>query len=163
MRRFAIVASLLAVLLVQSLPAWATKPVRERLPNADAVIEGVCDFAVDIHVLVDNEYITTFFDNDGNPTHANINGHLVVRLTNLDTGDSVDRNISGPGTLYFGETVVLKATGAWMFIFLPDMLGEGSPPMFIINHGQFWLDFGEEFQTILLQTGHQEDVCATLA
>jgi len=124
---------------------------------------GVCDFDVQLEVVEDNEYITTYFDKAGNPTRANISGRLVVRLTNVETGTSVVRNISGPGTLFFGETLVLKATGPWLFAFAPGMLGEGSPPMLIINKGQFWLDFGGEHQTILRQTGTQEDLCATLA
>jgi hypothetical protein len=123
----------------------------------------MCDFAVLAEVVVDNEYITTYFDKAGNPTRAHISGRLVVRLTNMETDASVVRNISGPGTLLFGDRFVLKATGPWLFAFLPGELGPGSPPMLIINKGQFWLGTRGGHQAILRQTGTQEDVCATLA
>jgi hypothetical protein len=38
------------------------------LPAGDAVISGVCDFDLGITVLENNEYITTFFDQEGNVT-----------------------------------------------------------------------------------------------
>jgi hypothetical protein len=73
------------------------------LPAGDAVISGVCDFDLGITVLENNEYITTFFDQEGNVTRRLISGRFVVELRNEETDNSIVANISGPGTITFTD------------------------------------------------------------
>jgi hypothetical protein len=83
--------ALAAALLVPSVAA-ADQPIREGLPAEDFTIEGSCTFDVDVQILANNELITTFSDG-----RQLITGALFVRLTNVETGKSIDLNISGPG------------------------------------------------------------------
>jgi hypothetical protein len=83
--------ALAAALLVPSVAA-ADQPIREGLPAEDFTIEGSCAFDVDVQILVNNEFITTFSNG-----RQLITGALKVRLTNVETGKSIDLNISGPG------------------------------------------------------------------
>ena len=88
---FVICLAVAAALLVPSVAA-ADQPIREGLPAEDFTIQGSCAFDVDLQVLVNNEFITTFSDG-----RQLITGALKVRLTNVETGKSIDLNISGPG------------------------------------------------------------------
>ena len=65
------------------------------------------------------------------------NGTLKVRLTEPDSGTSIVRNISGPGTTIFHAdgSSTLTARGTWFFFFFPGDLGPGSEPMSIVNTG----------------------------
>src|SRR5262245_427240 len=89
-----VVASLLAIAVAA--PVAAAKPDRAFAP-ADDVLVDLCEFDVLQHRLVNNEYFTTFFDRDGNVTRSQVNGHLVVELTNLESGKSIVLNASGHG------------------------------------------------------------------
>ena len=88
---FVICLAVAAALLVPSVAA-ADQPIREGLPAENVTIQGSCAFDVDLQVLVNNEFITTFSDG-----RQLITGALKVRLTNVETGKSIDLNISGPG------------------------------------------------------------------
>jgi hypothetical protein len=105
--------------------ASADKPSREFTPTEDFIIEDVCAFPVEYHVLANNEFTTTFSDG-----RQLITGKLKVRLTNLDEpSKSLKVNISGPGVIRVTEEGVftLKATGRWLFFFFPADLGPGEP------------------------------------
>ena len=114
---FVIGLAVAAALLVPSV-AVADKPIREGLPAEDFTIQGSCAFDVDLQVLVDKEFITTFSDG-----RQLITGRLVVRLTNVDAGKSIDLNISGPGFLTPHEdgSLTLKQNGRSL-LFLPGLL-----------------------------------------
>ncbi len=65
----------------------------------------VCAFAVSSEVLSDKErYRTTETFPDGSPRYQEWTGQLIVRFTNLDSGNSVDRNLTGRGDFeYFPD------------------------------------------------------------
>jgi hypothetical protein len=125
MRRLILVLSLAvaAALLVPSVAA-ADKPIREGLPAQDLTIQGSCAFDVDLHILVNNEFITTFSDG-----RQLITGALVVRLTNVESGKSIDLNISGPGfiTPHEDGSVTMELSGRSL-VFLPGVLELTSGP-----------------------------------
>jgi hypothetical protein len=87
-----------ALVLALAGPAAATKPERVAVPQGDFVISGFCAFDVLVEPLASKTFNTTFFDRDGNPTRDHGTGRLVVRMTNIDSGRSIELNISGPGT-----------------------------------------------------------------
>jgi hypothetical protein len=155
--------------------AWALAytPVRQPVPAEDFSIPAgvVCNFEVFVHFVTNNQYSIDFFDADGIPTRTITQGHLVMEITNLDTGTSVIRNVSGPGTKTHPDEV-LVATGSWFFAFAPGELvslgnlepdDEGS--MFI-NRGTWVADLGDPEagvpHRLLSETGVQENLCETL-
>jgi hypothetical protein len=155
--------SLLFVLLPAS-AASADEPLREPLPAEDFTIAGSCDFDVFLHVVENKEFITTYFDDDGSPTRQIITGQLVVELTNLETGESIVYNISGPVFVTFSEDgsfdVVLG--GRSLLFFVPGDVED--LPLLFVNSGQVTLHIGSEGNTLgVEQVGDVEDVCAALA
>ncbi len=87
-------------------------------------------------------------------------GLLISQLTNLTTGKSIIRNISGPGVFTFSDST-LNAWGPWAIAFFPGDLGVGSPGRLLPNTGRIVIRFGVP-DKILNQSGTQEDLCATL-
>jgi hypothetical protein len=114
-----------------------------------------------IHVVSNNAHTIEFFDTDGNLTRTIIQGHVVLELTNMTTGTSVIRNVSGPGQITEADQIIVKE-GPWLFFFFPDELGPGSPGSMFINRGRVVELLGEPHE-IISQTGVQEDLCATLS
>ena len=87
-------ASILAGLMAGQ--TLAVPPVREYLPSSDIDLLDTCAFPVHAHVLLNQEYITTYFDPDGNPVRLHIQGNLIIEVSRIDTGDTVEINASGP-------------------------------------------------------------------
>jgi hypothetical protein len=135
-------------------PLAAAKPERVAVPQEDFVISGFCDFDVLVHPLASKTFNTTFFDRDGNPTREHGTGRLVVRMTNLDTGRSIDLNISGPGTFVNSPAgLTVDTHGNWM-LFIDGQL------FTLSGHGQFFVDATSE--TIVSRRGHVTDLCPIL-
>lgn len=155
------------LLVVVGLALWpgralAFTPDRQPITSEDGSIPaGPCPFPVFIHVVSNNSYTIEFFDAEGNLTRTIIQGHVVLELTNVTTGTSVIRNVSGPGTITEADQIIVKE-GPWLFFFFPDELGPGSPGSMFINRGRV-VEFLGEPHEIISQTGDQEDLCATLS
>lgn len=165
MKRTLVAAAISAPLILGTmLPALAAKPFREHLPpNNDLVIEGVCEFDVLLHDVRNELVVTTFFDRDGNVTKQIGAGALVVELTNLDSGESLVANISGPGVQTFQDDVfTLKAEGNWLFFFFPDELAPGDPGLIWLTSGLWVWEFGPEGGRLVTQRGTSQDVCSLL-
>jgi hypothetical protein len=141
--------------------AWADTPDRLPIPSADLSIPaGACPFPVSFHVLENNEYTIDFFDDDGNKVRTIIQGQVVLEITNLATGASVIRNVSGPGTITYAD-LMFVGRGSQLFFFFPGDLGPGTPGSMFINRGRVVEYLGEP-RKIISQTGVQENLCATL-
>jgi hypothetical protein len=161
----AIVAVVAASLVFLSATASAVKPNREPLAIEPVVVEDVCSFPVLLEPVVNKEFITTFFDKEGNITKQLITGRLVSRLTNLETDQSVVVNTSGPGKLTFeGDTTFLEGHGLWLLFFFPEQLGVGDPGLLLIVKGSFLLTIGPSgTETLSNVRGNITDVCELLA
>ena len=163
MRR-SLTALILAVALAAlALPAAAAKPDRVpvEIPGNFLAFEAgtACEFPVHIDILVNREYVKTWFDEGGNPVRAQTNGSLRIRVFNDLTDESVDLNVGGPGrNLYVGDGTVVQL-----------FLGHGLP----IFEGVFYLTTGHhafvvnEVDFSLIEVGEAhgqtDDVCAMLA
>ncbi len=105
----ALLAGLLGSLVMSSAVLGA-QPIREAVAfpteGIDLDAGTACDFAVHIDALVNREYLTSFFDADGNLVRDSFNGSLMVRLTNVATGAWIDVNAGGPG----GDTYLADGT-----------------------------------------------------
>jgi hypothetical protein len=115
--------------------ALADKPLRFPLPAEPFQFPAdVCGFPIDFVPLQNKEFGKVF----SNGTFA-VNGVFKLRYTNVDTGKSIELNISGPGTLKpqpDGSTLV-TGHGPSAVFFFPGQLGPGSPGAFFLIHGQF--------------------------
>lgn len=151
-------------------PASALRPDRFKPgPNPDLTVEGVCDFPVLLHDVVNNIAVTDFFDQEGNVVRELGTGLLVEQMTRLDDQGapvrSITRNISGPGTFTFDEDgATLVATGAWLFFFLPgEVEGEPDGLMWLTTGRWVWRIDNDGTTTLVSHRGTSEDVCTLLA
>lgn len=156
-----VLITLTALMLAVVAPVAAVPPSREEIPLPEGLIipvSGIRPFDLEILVLTSGETLTTFFDQSGNVVMQLTTGPLKVRVTDLQTGESLDLNISGPGRiLEDGETMIL--TGRWLNI-VPDL-------------GLVWLTTGTVVVAIDPETGfivsfistagQVEDICEALA
>ena len=161
-RRLAFVLLVVVGLALWPGRAWADTPDRQPIPTEDLSIpSGACPFPVSFHVVTNNEHTITWFDAEGNPVRTIIQGQVVLEITNTETGTSVIRNVSGPGTITFAD-LLFVGRGSQLFFFFPDELGPGTPGSMFINRGRVVEYLGEP-RKIISQTGVQEDLCATLS
>jgi hypothetical protein len=162
MRRVLIVLITLATfVLVTAGPAAAVPPTHEPVPTPDDFIISDCGFDILLHALVNEEILTTFFDQEGNVVRQHISGTLKIRLTNVETGETQDLNISGPGTYTFPPdgSVLLVGTGEWLWAGLSNRPGE-----LLFTKGRFELTFTPEGEAILTDPAPNEtDMCDVLS
>lgn len=137
--------------------AWTTtaasdgKPIREPVFFEDFVVENVCPFRVLIETTANKEFVTIFED------RILVTGKLFTRLTNLETGESLELNISGPATI--SETEVLRGRG--LLILFPEDAGG---PGLVLTAGRVELIRGEDgFIAEMSTSGRTVDICAALA
>jgi hypothetical protein len=147
-----LVAAALASLVVATAAAGGP-PTREPLLLEGFEFENVCKFPVVIEVTANKEFVT-FFD-DG---RIHVTGKLFVRVTNTDSGESLDLNISGPGLLSPDSE---RSGGRGLFILFPE--DEGGPGL-VVTTGRVDVVRGEDgFIDDLTVRGKSVDVCAALA
>ena len=170
MRRLLASVALIAIVLPLTAPAaQAVKPDRFTPGLApDLVIEGVCEFDVLIHDVVNQIVITTHFDQEGNVVREQGSGRIVEQITRLDDqGEpvrSITRNISGPGTFTFDEDgATLVARGPWMFFFFPGEIVGDPDGLIWLTTGRWVWRIEDEGITLVSHTGRFQDVCALLA
>jgi hypothetical protein len=146
-------AALMVVAGIMVPVAAASKPVIEPLPAEDFIIPAeICGFDVAVDVLANRSKAIMFGDG-----RMMITGTLKMRLTNVDDPTrSIVLNIPGPGR--FNESG-LTATGPWLFFFLPDELGEGSPAILAYTTGRVRIDDTGFHQL----AGRRTDLCPLLA
>ena len=87
-----------------------------------------------------------------------VNGKLFVRITNLNTGKSMDVNISGPANVTLTSE---RNMGRGLLLLFPE--DAGGPGLFL-NTGRLDVIRGEDgFITNYTVRGTSVDVCAALA
>ena len=145
----------LGLVLVLAAPVAAAKPDRSFADAGDILVSGYCDFDVIEHPVSNNEYFTTFVDRDGNITRSHVAGRLVLELINVDTGDSIVVNASGPGSFVDdAEGTTVLTGGTWILNFAGEF--------FMLNgRGVFRVDANGE--TIVAVHGHVTELCPLLA
>ena len=159
MRRATTALCVLWLAAVFPAAAAAEKPIIvPNPPFPDTVLEGVCEFPVLIEELDAKSKSIIFSD------RILTTGKIKARLTNLDTGESVDVNISGPGTFRFDEengTLTIVGGGPWLH-FLTES-DAGGPGLFF-TRGRFTLVIGPDGSVLAFDPGRNvTDMCAVLA
>jgi hypothetical protein len=149
-----------ALLALLAPAAAADKPLKEPLPPLeDAVYPAglICPFPLLEEVLVNRGKSITF--SDGSQL---VTGTLKERLTNLDTGESIVVNISGPGTFTVeGDVLHVFGRGAWLLLAVE---GEPGGPGALLIHGhiRFDVDLLTNLPSNLQVRGTMRDLCETL-
>jgi hypothetical protein len=130
-RRSLLAASALGALI--AVPALAAGPVREEVAFEPVVLDGgsACSFDVLLEATKGAQQ-ALIWERLDERTIVRIVGGLHVRLTNLESGATIDLSLSGPGFIEFGNDFVFITTGAWIYapdgagVFLVRGLGDAS-------------------------------------
>jgi hypothetical protein len=150
-----VILSILVGLFPSAIALADTKPIRQDVSDPfEQTVENVCSFPVLITSLTNNEVLTTY--SDGRQT---VTGQLTVRLTNVNTGQSIDVNISGPVT-YTPTSEGFIAVFRGRSLIFPNSTYD-----FFISSGRTIMGVSPDmkFFTLLNVTGSMFDVCAALA
>lgn len=122
----------------------------------------VCQFPVDAEPVQQALRLRYHYDDAGNVDGYEVVGPLVARVTNVDTGASVQRNLSGRGVVTFNPD------GSY------DALVDGGFLVFFLSRDHpanelLFLDGRSELhgspsgvKTLVSSTGRSEDLCLTL-
>jgi hypothetical protein len=91
-----------------------------------------------------------------------VTGTFKVRLTNLDTGESIVVNASGPGRFTVeGDVLHVVGRGAWLLLATADEPG-GPGALFIHGHIRFDVDLLTGAPSNLQVRGTMRDLCEVL-
>lgn len=105
-------------LFVTATPATANDVVR--VPNLapPATYSGVCSFDFSSSAVINDEKVTSFYDNKGTLVKQITSGRLVVVWTNLSTGKAISTNLSGPVSISFNPdaTATVHVLGPQVFL-----------------------------------------------
>jgi hypothetical protein len=144
-------AALLTVVAANA--ATAAQPIRSPLFAEDFSSDQLCSFPVLIEVTANKEFVTEFSDG-----RLLITGKFFVRVTNLDTGESLDLNASGPA-MFAPERAFLR--GRTLFLLFPT---DPDGPGLLLTSGSLQLIAAEDGSLAGFNlTGRSLDVCAALA
>lgn len=133
----------------------ATPPVREGGDEVEIDLSfpagAVCAFPVDVHLEMKTR-TKTFVDANGVPTRGITTGRIHAWETNVRTGKTVFRSISGP-SFFDGSGALVMGTGAWSGIQLQD-------GTWIHANGLITFDANG---LVVAVRGHVEPLCDALA
>ncbi len=158
MRRLIAILVAMAALAAFVTPAAAVQPTRTPGNLEGFLLEGLCGFDVQLDSIVDRSYAVDYYDRNGNLLRTQYHGSIVVRLTNTDTGSSIDLNVGGPAR----DTYNPDGTITTVF------LGLGLPLVTNTNatRGRFEFTFSPDFSEVISvgdAHGFSKDICPMLA
>ena len=124
---------------------------------------AVCPFTVTAEPVKENLSVRYHYDSAGNVDGYEAKGLLIARITNVETGKSVVRNLSGPGTVTFNPDGSYDAVVEGNFLVF--FLARDNPSnQLLLLTGRTVLHgapTGEK--SIVSHTGPVENLCETLA
>jgi hypothetical protein len=101
--------------LVMTVTASTASADTKRVPasSPDVTLTGYCTFPVFVHTAKDKEYNTSTILADGTRVEKT-EGSLFVTFTNVNTGNAITVNSSGPGVItYFPDgTITVEEEGS---------------------------------------------------
>jgi hypothetical protein len=123
----------------------------------------VCPFGISAEPVREDLRIRYHYDEAGNIDGDQVVGPLIAHITNTATGASVDRNLSGLGTVFY------QPDGSWDAVLDGNLLvflraGDSPPNQLLLIHGRSVLHGSPTGQkTLVSSTGGTENLCETLA
>ena len=168
MHRGLLIAALVAILSGAASLARADTPLPPgwtRVPPTSVTVPAgaLCPFSLQIQDVKD-EVITKVLQTfpDGSPRSQIFIGELITRFTNVSSGASVTRNLSGDGFVRYGS----DGSSSWTFVGpAATVIFPGSflAPGFYVVNGFYVIDYaGDGTQTIPIHEGPNENLCETL-
>jgi hypothetical protein len=148
------------VLALGGQPARAAAPERIPIPPFHDIFKAgvVCPFSVAVDQLKMNETLTVLSNG-----RVFLTGNSVQRVTNLDTGNSVVLNVSGPFTLTTaGGVDTFTARGRNLWTFPAGALGPGQPASLLLTTGLAIYTQSATGITFSHTGGTTENLCETL-
>ena len=127
----------------------------------------VCGFPIHISAIEDREYVVQQTENADGSITTRVTGRLINRLTNLNTGVSIDYDNGGPGTftVYPDSHSTLDFEGnsmAWVREAQKARLG--APALRLVSGGHILGTVDASGDIVELSTtGHVVDGCALLS
>lgn len=161
--RWIVIGVVLGMMLALAATVMATPPDHDPIPPDEPfVLSGVCDFDVLLEDVFRKDHMTTFYDQAGNVRLQLLAGPIRVRLTNLDSGESLLLNIPGPVHIAPQEdgSARITAPGPSLWWRVP-----GVPELqsLVLTQGRLEFTFDGITATLLSMQGNVTDVCALLA
>lgn len=131
--------------------------------HAAPFTSSVCGFDVKATFPTDREYETDSYDASGTLVRATVTGELSIVLTRADTGQSIERNLSGEGTYDFHPdgSFTLSDEGHLLYGLHPGD-APGQPGLYVTS-GRTVIEFAATGQrTVTQSSGGTENACTTL-
>jgi hypothetical protein len=123
----------------------------------------VCPFTVTAEPVREDLRVRYHHDASGNVDGYQALGQLIARITNEETGASVVRNLSGPGTVTFHSdgSYDAVASGGFLVFFLPQ--DTPSSQLLLLSGTTALHGAATGEKTLVSHSGQAENLCDTLA
>jgi hypothetical protein len=123
----------------------------------------VCPFAVTAEPVREDLRFRYHYDAAGNVDGYEATGQLIAKITNVETGASLVRNLSGPGTVTFNPDGSYDAVvaGDFLVFFLPQ--DEPSNALLLFSGRTVLHGAPSGAKTLVSHTGEVENLCETLS
>jgi hypothetical protein len=123
----------------------------------------VCAFTVTAEPVREDLRVRYHYDSAGNVDGYQATGMLIARITNDETGSSVVRNLSGPGTVTFNPDGSYDAvvSGDFLVFFLPQ--DAPSSELLLLSGRTVLHGAPSGEKTLVTNSGNVENLCDTLA
>ena len=123
----------------------------------------VCPFAVTAEPVREDLRVRYHYDSAGNVDGYQATGQLIGRITNTETGASVVRNLSGPGTVTFNPDGSYDAVVDGDFLIF--LLAQDNPSSELLLFAGRTVLHGTASgaKTLVSYAGQVENLCDTLA
>ena len=168
MKRFA--GALFAALVLASMGAAATSASDGSYGPWQATYQGpitapagaVCSFEVTAEPVREDLRVRYHYDSAGNVDGYQALGQLIARITNTETGESVVRNLSGPGTVTFNPDGSYDAVAQGDFLVF--FLGNDDPAheLLLLSGRTVLHGDASGAKTLVSHSGQVENLCDTL-
>ena len=124
---------------------------------------AVCPFTVTAEPVREDLRVRYHYDSAGNVDGYEATGQLIARITNDETGTSVVRNLSGPGTVTFNPDGSYDAvvSGDFLVFFLPQ--DTPSSELLLLSGHTVLHGAPSGEKTLVSSSGQVENLCDTLA
>ena len=122
----------------------------------------VCPFTVTAEPVREDIRVRYHYDSAGNIDGYEATGQLIARITNDETGASVVRNGSGPGTVTFNPDGSYDAVASGDFIVF--FLAQDSPSnqLLVLSGRTVLHGAANGVKTLVSHSGQVENLCETL-
>jgi hypothetical protein len=124
---------------------------------------AVCPFSVTASPAREDLRVRYHYDSAGSVDGYQATGQLIARITNHETGASVVRNLSGPGTvtLYPDGSYDAEAGGNFLIFFLAQ--DNPSRELLLLSGHALLHGDASGAKTLVSHSGQVENLCETLA